>query len=135
MCVNSQSFSKEQIENNEMTEFVNMLCKLSYGEGSTYNDIRIRPTDCGGFAVEWAEVPWDHQYGGSFEYVDEDQVVVKEYVFPDNHTELCYNDDDFVCRLNDFLKENPGWEKTAYGTWTNTIANEKFSSLYEKDEK
>lgn len=135
MCVNSQSFSKEQIENNEMTEFVNMLCKLSYGEGSTYNDIRIRPTDCGGFVVEWAEVSWDHQYGGSFEYVDDDQVVVKEYVFPDNHTELCYNDDDFNERLEEFLKENPSWEKTSYGTWTNTIENEKFSSLYEKDEK
>lgn len=135
MCVNSQSFSKEQIENNEMTEFVNMLCKLSYGEGSTYNDIRIRPTDCGGFVVEWAEVSWDHQYGGSFEYVDDDQVVVKEYIFPDNHTELCYNDDDFNERLEEFLKENPGWEKTSYGTWTNTIENEKISSLYEKDEK
>ena len=135
MSVNSQYFSKEQVKNNEMTEFVNMLCKLSYGKGETFNDIRIRPTDCGDFVVEWAELPWDHQYGGSFQYVEEDELVVKECIFPDNHTELCYDEDDFKERLDDFLKEHPEWERTSYGTWTNREENEKFAKLFEKDEK
>ena len=131
--INSQYFSKQQVENGEMTEFINLLCKLSYGEGSNYNDIRIKPEDLGAFVVEWAEVPWSHQYGGSFVYVEEDEVVVKEYTFPDNHIELCYDEDDYNERLKDFLEEHPEWEKTEYGTWTNKKENEAFAKLLNGD--
>ena len=51
--------------------------------------------------------------------------------FPDNHTELCYNEEDYQEKLAEWLKENPGWVKTSYGTWTNEIENESFRKLLE----
>lgn len=126
MSINTQFFSKEQVDAGEMTEFISLLTKQSYGKGNRYNDIHIKIEDYGAFSVEWVEVPWSHAYGGSFTYVDEGQVVMTEYTFPDNHSELCYDEDDYKERLEEFLKENPGWVKTSYGTWTNEIENEKF---------
>ena len=46
--------------------------------------------------------------------------------FPDNHSELCYDEEDYKNKLDTFLKDNPGWVKTDYGTWTNEIENSKF---------
>lgn len=133
--VNSQYFSKEQVEAGELADFVTLLMKQCYGKGTNYNDIRIYPEDCGAFSVSWANVPWDHSYGGGFVYVEEDQVVMTEYMFPDNHFEYCYDEEDYKNRLDEFLKENPGWEKTSYGTWTNRKENEKFVETMKGENK
>ena len=53
-----------------------------------------------------------------------------EKIFPDNHTELCYNEADYKERLNEFLKENPGWRQTEYGHWINDLEAEQ---LFRKD--
>ena len=133
--MNSQYFSKEQIEAGEMQKLLDFLMSEAYGAGDHYNDIHIKPEDCGAFVVEWVQVPWDHQFGGHFELIEEDQVVMLERIFPDNHTELCYDEEDFNNRLKEFLEENPGWEMTSYGTWTNRIENEKFRKEMEKEDK
>ena len=44
---------------------------------------------------------------------------------------MCYDEEDYKERLDEFLKENPGWVKTHYGTWTNEIENEKFRKQLE----
>ena len=124
--MNSQYFSKEQIKAGEMQKLLDFLMAEAYGAGDHYNDIHIKPEDCGAFVVEWAQVPWSHDWGGQFVLLKEGQVIMTEYIFPDNHTELCYDEEDFNERLEEFLKENPGWEKTSYGTWTNRIENERY---------
>ena len=94
-------------------------------EEEYYNDIHIYQEDSF-IVLEWDHVPYDHSFGGRFVLVDEDQVVMTEKVFTDNHTELCYDEDDFQERLKEWLEENPGWVKTFYGTWTNEIENQKY---------
>ena len=91
-----------------------------------YYDIHIT-TDGYCTIIEWTDVDYNQEFGpeGKFEYVPFDGYVMIEKTFPDNHTELCYNEEDYQERLDDFLKENPGWVKTSYGTWTNEIENER----------
>ena len=109
--VNSQYFDEEQVKAGELSEFLSLLMKQCYGKGNNYNDIHIRPEDCGAFSVEWASSPWDHSYGGRFEYVGEDQTVMTEYAFPDDHYEMCFDEEDFNQRLTEFLNDHPEYNK------------------------
>lgn len=52
-----------------------------------------------------------------------------EKLFPDNHIELCYSEEDYQERLTEFLKENPGWTKTEYGTWINEVETKKIKQI------
>lgn len=135
MELNSMYFSKEQVEAGEMIEFLNILLKQSYGVSKYYNDIHIKPDDCGAFVIEWVNVPWSHDWGGRFEYLDDDQYSMTEYCFPDRHYELLRDKEEYDERLKEFLKENPGWEMTDYGTWVNTIENEKWLEQEYQPEK
>lgn len=132
--MNRQYFSKEQIEAGELHKLLDYLMAEAYGAGEYYNDIHIKPEDCEAFTIEWEQVPWNHQFGGHFELIEEDQVVMIERTFPDNHTELCYDEEDFNERLKEFLEQNPGWVKTTWGTWTNEIENEKWKEYLKKEE-
>lgn len=99
--MNSQYFNKEQVANGELIEFLNVLMKQCYGAGENYNDIHIYPADCEAFVIEWDNIPWDHSYGGQFKYVDEDQVVLKEYLMPDNTFGYFVNDEEYKQFLAD----------------------------------
>ena len=112
--VNSQYFDEEQVKAGELYEFLSLLMKQCYGKGNNYNDIHIRPEDCGAFSIEWTTSPWDHSYGGRFEYVGEDQTVMTEYIFPDNHYEMCFDEEDFNQRLAEFLNDHPEYNKKSY---------------------
>ena len=106
-----------------------------------YNDIHIYQEESF-IVLEWEHVPYSHEWGGKFQYIDEGmgQVVMIEKTFPDNHYELCYDEEDYEERLKDWLKDNPYWEKTSYGTWTNVEENRRFfldynaKKLFEKEE-
>ena len=116
--MNRQHFSKKQIANGELERFLKILMDVSYGTGDYYNDIHIIPSDCGSFDMEWEQVPWNHQFGGRFEFLTEGQVVMEEFTFPDNHIEMCFDEQDFKERLNAWLVENPGWYQNSWGMWT-----------------
>ena len=113
-----------------ITAFLNTLLNYNKVSKTHYNDIHLT-TDGYCTIIEWETIPYNHEYGGSFKYVGEDEVIMLERRFPDNHTELCYDEEDYKERLDEFLKENPGWVKTHYGTWTNEIENEKFRKQLE----
>jgi len=117
--VNSMWFS-------DIKEATKLVTYLLEGSDSHYNDIRIHTEDNNAYVVEWVQLPWNREWGGKFSYVDENQVVMTEEVFPDNHIEYCLDEEDYKERLEEFLKNNQGWVKTSYGTWTNEIENEKF---------
>lgn len=116
--MNSQYFSKEQVDSGEFQQLLSFLMSESYGSGNHYNDIHIYPADCGAFIVEWVQLPWSHEYGGKgFQYVDEDQVVMLDRQFPDNHSELCYDEDDYKERLEEFLRGHPYYKQNEFGRW------------------
>lgn len=99
-------------------------------EEKYYNDIHIYQEDM--FSViEWNHIPYSHEYGGEFKYIAEDEVIMKEVYFPDNHYEFLFPE-EVDERFKEWLEENPGWTKTSYGTWTNTIENEKFRKEFEQ---
>ena len=127
---NYQSFTTEEVEQGLHLEFLNTLLNYNKVSKTHYNDIHLT-TDGYCTIIEWETIPYNHEYGGSFKYVGEDEVIMLERHFPDNHTELCYNEEDYKERLDEFLKENPGWVETSCGTWTNEIENEKFRKQLE----
>lgn len=114
---NRMYFSKEDVENGQMIEFVKFLTSMCY-ESDRYNDIHITPADCGAFDVEWVQVDWDNNWGEfeCFEFVGEGQEVCTCLHYPDDHFEFTPNPEE---DLKEWLKENPGWEKDEYGRWQN----------------
>ena len=82
--INKQYFSKEQVEAGEFKQLLDFLMESSYGVSKYYNDIHIKPEDCGAFIIEWQNIPWDKSFGGHFEYIDEDdEEVIKKITYPD----------------------------------------------------
>ena len=107
MKYNSQGFTPEEVEKKLHLDLINYLVDFNTKSDKRYYDIHISTIDhC--VLVEWATNHYESVRGGRFKFVDEDQVVMTEKIFPDNHTELCYNEADYNERLNEFLKENPG---------------------------
>lgn len=97
-------------------KFIKFL--LDYNQDSDnedYFEIHIYQEDTG-IIIEFDKVPFSRDWGGRFEYVDEDQLVVTELIFPDNSTELVPKGSEDI-RLDEWLKENPGWVKNEYGVW------------------
>lgn len=133
--VNSQYFDKEQIEAGELKTLLDYLMTEAYGKGQYYNDIHIKPADLGAFIVEWVQVPWSHEFGGHFEYLEEDEQIFKEIHLPDNTYQYILADEDENEFLDEWLKDNPGWVKNDYGMWTNELENEKFREELEKEKE
>lgn len=112
---NQVAFTPEEVEKGFHLELLNVLLNYNQKSEKHYNDIHIT-SDGYCFIIEWDQVPYSHEYGGEFKYVAEDEVVMLEKHFPDNHIELCYNEEDYQEKLAEWLKGNPGWEKTVWGT-------------------
>lgn len=132
--VNSHAFTPEEVEKGLHLKLLKTLLELSNESTEHYNDIHIT-SDGYCTIIEWVNVPYSHEWGGQFNFVDEDQVIMTEKMFPDNHTELCYDEEDYKEKLDEFLKEYPGWVKTPYGAWTNEIENERFRKMLEEGAK
>ena len=128
---NYQAFIPEEVEKGLHLKLLNCLLELNKESQKHYNDIHIT-TDGFCTIIEWESVPYSHEYGGSFKYVSEDEVVMLERHFPDNHYEHFYSEEDYQEKLHEWLKENPGWVKTSYGTWTNELENEQFRKMLEE---
>jgi len=111
---NSQSFTKEQVEVGLHLDLINYL--LSYNKNSTdsYADIHVW-SDSFCLTVDWVIVNYEDAGVGRFEFVGSDQMIMTEYFFPDNHSELCYDEDDYNARLTDWLKENEDFYKDEDG--------------------
>lgn len=118
---NTQYFAKEQYESGALSAFVKALMDQSYDAGGTKNEIRIRPEDLGAYSVDWIQIPWSGEYGGSLEFLDEDQVIMTEFRFPDGHTELLEDDESFQGRLAEWLESQEAagvhWEKGLWGEY------------------
>ena len=130
---NSMAFTPEEVKKGLHLKLLNTLLELNAErEDASYNDIHIW-SDGYCTIIDW--VDYNPEFGcGKFEFVDSDEYVMYEGQFPDNHIEMCWDEEDFNNRLKDWLKENPGWEKTEYGTWYNKKEQEAFRKMLEKQE-
>lgn len=121
-AVNQQYFSAERVKSGAMSAFIQTLLTFAYDtddkDTATYNDVHVYPADCGAFMVEWAQEPWSREYGGSFQYVDEDQLVVLERSFPDGTYEYFGSEEEFTTALNNWLMEHPEYHQNQWGRWT-----------------
>lgn len=131
---NYQAFTPEEVEQGLLNDLLNYLLEHNKKNETQYYDIHIT-TDSYCTIIEWINVDYNQEYGseGKFEFVPYNGQVMLEFTFPDNHIELCYDEEDYQKRLDEFLKENPGWVKTSYGTWTNEIENEHYRKLLEQE--
>lgn len=113
---NSMSFSPEDMKAGLHKELIDYLVNYHLNQDDRFNDIHLT-TDGFCLIVEWEQVPYDHSYGGSFRYVDEDSDVMRRVDLPDGSWEYIYEDDDPNQYLHDWLVEHPGWTKDDYGHW------------------
>ena len=90
-------------------------------EEKYFNDIHIYQED-DLIIIEWDEVPYSHEWGGKWQYIEEDDVVMKDVEFPDGHFEQLFPD-EVEERLADWHKENPEWIKNCWGIWYNIEEN------------
>ena len=128
---NSQAFTPEEVEEGLLQDLLNYLLSYNQKCKSGYYDIHIW-SDGYCTIVDWLDINFKFKgEEGEFKFVPGDGCIMREFLFPDNHYEMCYDEEDYQERLADFLKENPGWEKTPYGTWTNRIENERFKKSLE----
>ena len=128
---NSKAFTPEEVKQGLLKDLMDYLLDYNKKSKEDYYDIHIG-SDGYCTIVEWIDVSYSDKYGpeGKFKFVDTDEVIMLEKFFPDNHSELCYDEEDYQERLKEFLDKNPGWEKTSYGTWTNTLENEQFKKMF-----
>lgn len=93
------------------------------GDNDDYNEIHIYQEEML-MIVEWNKVPYSHEWGGKFQYIDYDEYVMKEVSFPDGHYEYLFPD-EVEEKLEEWHKSHPEWVKTYYGTWTNMEENRR----------
>ena len=133
MSLNRQSFDLDTP--NGRKHFQRLLDTLiDYNqdkEESHYNDIHISQEESF-IIIEWDSVPYSHEWGGQWKYLEDDDVLMKEVVFPDNHYEYVFPD-EVEETLEEWHKNNPDWVKTSYGTWTNTEENRRSNILWNID--
>lgn len=125
------SADKKQYE--QAMKWITLLLDYNKESRDDYNEIHIYQEETL-IIIEWNQVPYSRDWGGRFEYVDEDHVVMKQVCFPDRHYETLFDDEE-EGRLKEWLEENPGWVKNSWGLWTNEIENERLREEFEKTVK
>ena len=118
MNVNSVTFTPEEVEKGFLQDLLKYLTDHNEKSNDYYYEIHVT-SDGYCSIVEFVRVPYDDSLGGfgKFEYIDEDHVVVKEVILPDNSTVFAYNEEHEKELLDEFLEENPWYKKNEWGRW------------------
>jgi hypothetical protein len=134
--MNSQYFSEEQVKAGEMDAFLKALRAQDYGKGGYYNDVHIKPADCGAYSVDWAQLRWEGDDDKGFEYVDSEHVLMLEKEMPDGTFGQFFNEDDYEMVLKDWLadelKEGREWKKNEYGHWYEEGEQKRWQEVLDK---
>lgn len=126
---NSTAFTPAEVEKGLHLKLIKHLLEESAELEDSYNDIHIT-TDGYCTIIEWEQVPFNEEWGGHFRYVAEDEVVMKEVIFPDNHTEYLFPN-EVEDALKEWHKENPGWVQSEYGRWYNEKEQEDLKKYFD----
>ena len=121
------TFSKKDQEKGLHLKFLNYLLEFNRESDDHFVEILIKPEDCNFLTIEWIENYYEteEEYSTHYKPVSTDQYVMMEFEFPDGHFEYVESYEQGNELLQEWLKENPGWEKTEYGRWVNKEENEK----------
>ena len=129
---NSQAFTPEEVEQGLAQDLINYLLDHNKKAKEQYYDIHIT-SDGYCTIIEWTDINYKFKdEEGKFDFVPSNGYIKLEYSFPDGHYEEFYSKEEYEERLREWHKENPGWVKTHYGTWTNEIENEKLRKELEE---
>ena len=134
--MNSQYFSEEQVKAGEMDAFLKALRAQDYGRGGYFNDIHIKPVDCGAYSVDWAQLRWEGDDDKGFEYIDSEHVVMLEKEMPDGTFEQFFNEEDYQMVLKDWLEDQKKdgiiWKKNEYGHWYEEGEQKRWQEMLDK---
>lgn len=131
MSYNSVAFSPEDVEKGYHQDLLDYLTDFNKKSDDDYYEIHIT-SDGYCMIIEFEKVPYSREFGGRFEYVDEDQCIMTEKQLPDDTYVLVHDEDEYKELLDDFLKENPNYEKNEFGRWINTDALHSISTKVEE---
>lgn len=118
MKYNEMAFTPEEVDRGMHVKLLNYLLSYNADSESNYNDIHIT-TDGYCTVIQWIDRSFEYDEGGSFEFVDSNQRVMTECELPDNSIVMCYDEDEVKETLDNWLKDNPSYEKNEYGRWVN----------------
>lgn len=110
---NSQAFTPEEVKQGLHLDLINYLLDYNSKSKECFNDIHI---DSDGFCVivEWVTETYG-DVSTSFEYVGEDEVVLKIVKFPDGSYDYVEDQDEANDRFQLWLHQNPDWERDESG--------------------
>lgn len=133
METNYMIFSKKDQEKGLHLKFLNYLLEFNKESDDHFVEILIKPEECNFLTIEWIENYYEteDEYSIHYKPVSTDQYVMMDYEFPDGHYEYVESYEQGNELLQEWLKENPGWEKTEYGRWVNKEETEKLLKEFE----
>ena len=131
---NSMAFTPDEVKKGLHLKLLNTLLELTAAkDDGSYNDIHIW-SDGYCTIIDW--IDYDEEFGcGKFRFVNADECVMYEGIFPDNHSEMCWDEEDFKNRLDEWLKENPGWAQNEWGAWYNKAEQEAFQKMLKEQKQ
>lgn len=136
METNYMTFSRKDQEKGLHLKFLNYLLEFNKESDDHFVEILIKPEECNFLTIEWIENYYEteDEYSIHYKPVSTDQYVMMDYEFPDGHYEYVESYEQGNELLQEWLKENPGWEKTEYGRWVNKEENEKLLKEFKDKE-
>lgn len=135
--MNSQYFSEEQAKSGELDSFLKALRSMDYGKGDSYNDVHVKPADCGAYVVEWEQMRWEGEENKGFKFIDYEHAVMLEKEFPDGSSDFFYDEEDYKQRLEEWLEEEEKqgriWKKNQYGRWYDQTEQDRWEAWLKKE--
>ena len=118
MGYNEKAFTPEDVEQGLMKDLLDYLLDYNTKSKEYFYDIHI--TSDGYCAiVQWVDIPYNSDEAESkFDYVDYDEVVMKELILPDNSIIYVHRGEEDEA-LKEWLKDNPSYKQNDYGRWYN----------------
>lgn len=131
---NTEAFTPGDVEEGLLNDLIKHLLDHNEKSNRAYYDIHIT-SDGYCTIVEWVSVPYeDEHYNGEFVFKDEDEVIMKELILPDNSIEYVFPDEEEE-RLNEWLKENPDWYKNDLGIYVKNHRHEYLQDIQKTEEE
>ena len=106
---NSQAFIPEEVEQGLVNKLIEYFLFFNKTSKDHYIDFHVT-TDSYCTIVEWTDVPYNHEWGGSFEYVQEDEYVVHDLELPDGTYVRSTNKIEDKEIIDDFMAEHPDYQ-------------------------
>jgi len=100
---NSMAFTPEEVEQGLHKKLLDYLFEYNNKSDEHYCDIHIC-TDGYCTIIEWDVVPYNHEWGGQFQYIGMEQEVGTWITLPDNSRHLVFSDEEAQELLDDYRK-------------------------------